>query len=102
MIDKYQLKDKELVAKLKSANYHTKYFHGGGIVTHLICRSDKTVIPKILRKCVVNWYKTYIIHPRMDCTDTSISQPYYWPNLREDIRTNIKVCMNFYKNKKQS
>ena len=29
MIDNYQRKDKELIAKLKRANYHTKYFRGG-------------------------------------------------------------------------
>ena len=47
-IYKYQRKEKELVAKLKHANYHTKYFCGGGIATQLICRSDNIVRPKIL------------------------------------------------------
>ena len=40
MIDKYKLKDKELVDKLKK-NYHTKSFFGGVKVTHLICVSEK-------------------------------------------------------------
>ena len=40
MIDKYQRKYKELVDKLKRANYPTKYFRGGGIVTQVIYRSD--------------------------------------------------------------
>ena len=33
MIDKYEHKYKELVAKLIHANYHTKYFQEGGIFT---------------------------------------------------------------------
>ena len=39
MIDKYQNKDKELVAKLKRAKYHTKSFWGWKF-TQLICRSE--------------------------------------------------------------
>ena len=36
-INKYQHKDKELVEKLKCANYHTKSFRGGGNAFMLIC-----------------------------------------------------------------
>ena len=35
MIDSYQRKDKEVVAKLKRSKYHTEYFCGGGIVVHM-------------------------------------------------------------------
>ena len=35
MVEKYEQKDKELVSKLKSANHHTKYFRGGGMVIHM-------------------------------------------------------------------
>ena len=35
MIDNYQREDKELVAKLKRANYHTKSFRGGKIVIQI-------------------------------------------------------------------
>ena len=31
MIDKYQRKDKELVAKIKRENYYNKYFCGRGL-----------------------------------------------------------------------
>ena len=40
MIDKYKRKYQQLLAKLKCANYCTKYFHEGGIVTHLIFKGD--------------------------------------------------------------
>ena len=34
-MDNYQQKDKELVAKIKHANYHTKYFCGCRIVIQI-------------------------------------------------------------------
>ena len=74
MIDKYQHKDKELLSKLKRANYHTKYFRGVEIFTKLICRSDKIVIQIILQKYVVNWYKTYLLKTGMNFNAATISQ----------------------------
>ena len=53
-MNKYQQKDKELVEKLKWANYHNKYFLGGGNTFMLICKNDKIVVPKILQKYVIN------------------------------------------------
>ena len=44
MIEKYQRKEKELVARLKRTNYYTKYICGGLIVTQLVYRSDKIVV----------------------------------------------------------
>ena len=75
-IYKYQQKDKELVDKIKFKNHHTKSFRGGGIFTKLICKGDKVVITKILRKYVVKWYHTYLLNLRMDCTESTISQHY--------------------------
>ena len=73
-INKYQRKDKELVEKLKRANYHTKYFSGGGNTSMLICKNNKIFVPKILQKYVVNWYHTYLLHPGMYCIEATISQ----------------------------
>ena len=53
-IEEYELKDKELLDKLKPSNYHTKNYRGGGIVTQLICKVDKNVMPIMIRKYVVN------------------------------------------------
>ena len=72
MLDKYKHKYKELVAKLKCANYRTKYFRGGRIFSQLTCRSDKIVMPKILRKYVINRNYIYLLNPVIDCTDTTI------------------------------
>ena len=67
-INKYQRKDKELVENLKCANYHTKYFCGGGNTFMHICKNYKIVVPTILRKYMVNWYHTYLLHIGMQRT----------------------------------
>ena len=38
----------------------------------------------------------------MEHIEATIHQHYYWPNLRDNIRTHIKVCNNCQKNKKQN
>ena len=48
MIDKYKRKDKELVEKLKCANYRKKYLCGGGNTFMLIFKNNETVVPKII------------------------------------------------------
>ena len=58
-------------------------------------------MPTILQKYTVNWYHTYQIHPEMDCTEATISQHYFWPNLRDNIRKQIKVDINYQRNKKK-
>ena len=58
--------------------------------------------PTILRKYVVNWYHTYLLHPSKLCTEATISQHYYWNQLREDICTYIKFCTICQKNKKKT
>ena len=59
-------------------------------------------MPKVLRKYVVNWYHKYLLHTGTEQTSSTISQQYYWPHLRGDICTHIKVCNICQKNKKQN
>ena len=40
-MDKYQRREKELVEKIKRANYSTKYFCGGGNTSMIVCKNDK-------------------------------------------------------------
>ena len=98
IIDKYQFKYKGLVEKIKCAICHNKYLYWGGKVTHIICRSDIIFMPTIIQNYAVNWYHTYPLHPGMDSTKATMSQNYYWPNLRYKIWTYIKFCKTFQKN----
>ena len=58
-------------------------------------------MPTILQKYPVNWCHMYPLHPEMDCTDDTISQHYFWTNLRDNIRKQIKVGINDQRNKKK-
>ena len=44
----------------------------------------------------------YLLHLGMDHNEATIGQTYYWPNIRDNIHTQINVCKNCEKNKKQS
>ena len=57
----------------------------------LICGNENLVVPTILQNYVVNLYHKYLLHPVMDRTESTIIQQLYWPNLREDFCTHIKV-----------
>ena len=63
----------------------------------LICKNDKIVVRKILQNYLVNWYHKYLLNLGADLTEATISQKYYWPNLRDEIFTHIKVCTHFQK-----
>ena len=44
----------------------------------------------------------YLLHTGMGHNEATIIQHYYSHNKKDDIRTDIKVCKKFPKNKKQS
>ena len=50
----------------------------------LICRSEIISVLTMIQKYVVNWYYTHLLNTRMDCTEATIVQHYYWNNLREE------------------
>ena len=101
-IEKYQWKYQELVAKLKRANYYTKYFIGGGIVTQLIYKGNKFVMPTILQRYAVNWYHMHLLHLGIDSNESTISQHYYWHNIRYNISNPRKVCISCQRNNNEA
>ena len=44
----------------------------------------------------------YLLHPGMDCTEATISQHYYWNNLRGEIGPILRLCKSLQKNRKQN
>ena len=92
IIDKYQQKDPKLVDKLKHAIYQTETFCGGEKKKQLICKNGKIVIPDALQKYVLNWYYTYLLHPGINHTESTIAQHFFWPTLCSDVRAHIRKC----------
>ena len=100
-----QQKDKELI-KIAQNNkdYSIQNFHGADKKYSLICKNRKIVIPKQLEKQVVEWYHNALCHPGETRTELSISQHFYWKNLRKtvhEICTKCKTCQFLKRNKKQ-
>ena len=68
-------------------------------ITVGVCKSDKRHIVYIDNPCEII---IIIIRLGTELIDTTVSQQYCWTNLRDNIRTNIKVCNTCQKNKKQT
>ena len=92
ILDKYQQEDQKLLENLKRGVYTAKTFRGGGKEFLLICKNEKIVVPTVLRKYVLNWYHTYLLHPGQDRTEAAIKQHLYWPGLQTDVRSHVTRC----------
>ena len=78
-LDKGQRSDPSL---LKAANnedtpYTSKAFVEDGRTYNLIVYFDKVVIPEGLKKRMVEWYHTYLLHPGINCTE-KINRQHFW------------------------
>jgi len=94
VIDTAQKRDPALLAKVKknSTGYSAKAFCGGGKERMLICRNDKIIVPKSLQKRVITWYHNTLCHPGINCTEETISQHLWWPNMRDEITDYVSRC----------
>ena len=101
-IEKHQKKDRTLINKLKTnKNYTLKTFRGGEKSYDLVLRHDKIVIPSTLKRKVLEWYHTYLLHPGLNRTEETIRQHLWWKSLREDVQAHIKICDKCQRFKKQ-
>ena len=78
LIDQYQRKYPNLMAKYKNCPYKTGSFYVGSN-THLslIRYKDNIVITLILQGYVLHWYHMYLLHPVMDRTEEMTHQKFY-------------------------
>lgn len=89
-IAKFQQRDRELQALVETdTRVSRKIFRGG---ENLICYDEKIYIPQALRKHIVEWYHTYLMHPGETRTEETIAQHLYWPNIRKTVQTVVKPC----------
>ena len=101
----YQQNNKSLieVAKLNK-DYSIKHFHRVEKDYSLICRKQKFVIPKLLKRRVVEWYHNALCHRWETCAELSIAQHFYLKELHKtvhDVCSKCKACQYLDKNKKQ-
>ena len=61
------------MAKYYYGTYHKSSFYGGSITgLNLITCENYIVIPSKIKKYVLHWYHTYLLHPGMDITEEMI------------------------------
>ena len=87
-----QQKDKQLLKLLKQGQYCSQSFCGGNKQYDLICHKDKIIVPSQLQTRVTQWYHDYLLHPGQACTEETIKQHLWWPDMRKTIITHIKYC----------
>ncbi|MFM8622685.1 MAG: RNase H-like domain-containing protein, partial [Holophagaceae bacterium] len=86
----FQRRDRELQALVdKSPDISRKIFRGG---ESLICYKERIYVPKALRRHIVEWYHTYLMHPGETRTEATIAQNLYWPNIRKTVEAIVKPC----------
>ena len=78
LIQKYQRAEPSLMAKKGDGTYDRGSFGGGSnIDLNPIMCEDKIFIISIVKKNVLHWYHTYLLHPGMDRTEATIYQYLY-------------------------
>lgn len=67
----------------------------------LVHYKGKMYVPKALRKDILEWYHTYLVHPGITRTKETIRQHMTWPGLSNDVEKYVKTCSICQKNKRQ-
>ena len=90
----HQQKDKKLIKiiKTKPKGYSLKHFSGAGKKYSLVCYNDRIVVPETLQKQLVEWYHHTLCHPGETRTELTISQHFYWKNLRKTVHSVCSKC----------
>jgi hypothetical protein len=91
-IEKAQQQDESLKKLVQSREYSFTVFHGGGREFKLITRNDRIVLPKVLQQKCAQWYHLMLMHPGTSRMELTISQHYYWPNLKNTVIDVCKKC----------
>ena len=50
---------------------------------------DKIIIMSKFQSCVLHWYRTCLLDPRIDGMYVMICQHFYWPDIRKAVYTEV-------------
>ena len=87
LINREQHNDTTLLVTIKNGakHYLLQEFHGSSRSSQLLCYKNRIMIPQGLQKRVMQWYHHTLCHPAINQTKETISQHFYWKNLRDHI-----------------
>ena len=94
LLSSEQRKDTTIQAKLRERNsgYIIKEVRGGIKSYDVVYCNDKIVVPRTLRKRLINWYHTTLMHPGINRTERTIGMHSTWPKLHDDVEKICKHC----------
>jgi transposase InsO family protein len=89
-----QRKEKALQEALRRPNsvYTRTEVRGGTRRFDIIETNGKIVVPKSLRKRIMNWYHEQLMHPGITRMIKTIRQHFTWPKLDDDVEKLCKAC----------
>lgn len=89
-----QRKEKALQAALNKPNskYTRTEVRGGKQRFDIIETNGKIVVPKSLRKRIMNWYHEHLMHPGITRMIKTIRQHFTWPGLNDEVEKLCKTC----------
>ena len=92
----FQQKVKSLIeiVKEKPKDYSMKQFHGVGKTYSLICRQMKIVIPKQVKKSLVEWCRNMLCQQGETRAKLTIGQHFHWKDILKMIRYLCSKCHN--------
>ena len=89
------------LSKVQSTKCLKIFMVASGPHAWFLCYKDRIVIPEGLQKWVIQWYHHTLCHPGINQTEETISQHFYWKNMRDHITHNMYTCSLCQKQKKQ-
>jgi transposase InsO family protein len=94
-IAKAQLDDPALQTKLRTHKGHAEHvFHGGDKDYKLICRNNKTCLPKAPQQKSIDWCHEMLCHPGTTRTEAATHQHFDWKGLQNMVIKTCKKCTN--------
>ena len=85
ILDRYQQEEPILTGKLKCAGYKKGSSCRGQNTIKLVTFNNKIVIPQLLHRYVVKWYRMYLLHPVLGKMEMIIFEHFYWPAIRDAL-----------------
>jgi hypothetical protein len=86
---------KQAITNNKKSIDHSEYrqqFDKLRIINDIICRSDRIVIPQSSRVELINRFHNQHGHESYDKLSKRLKQLYFWPEMDNDIHTQVKTC----------
>ena len=97
-IKRHQRRDQKLMKSLEEhKDYNIKKVEG----QNLIMYKNRIYVPETLKKRVMDWYHTYLVHPGTTRMINSIQTIMHWHGMRKDIEKFVHKCDLCQRCKKQ-